>query len=73
MLRKALADDPATLEDLVYGFDALAAYVRDNEAAFLNIAARTLPVLNDGILLVAKEIDALKAEIEARNDKPDTR
>jgi len=72
MIRKALEDDPATLEYLVFGKDALFDHVKGNEAAFLRVVARILPVFSEGGILFAKEIDAIKAAIEARNDESDT-
>lgn len=71
MIRDALEDDPAALEYLVFGDDALHAHLQANEAASLNAVARMLTAVSEGIVLIAKEIDALKAAIEARDDKSD--
>jgi hypothetical protein len=37
----------------------------------MQVIGRMIPVINEGVILVAEEIDALKALIAARDDKPD--
>jgi hypothetical protein len=69
MLQEALEDLPATLEYLVFGPEALEDIDRD--AALMQVIGRMIPVINEGVILVAEEIDALKALIAARDDKPD--
>jgi hypothetical protein len=69
MVQEALEDLPATLEYLVFGPEALEDIDRD--AALMQVIGRMIPVINEGVILVAEEIDALKALIAARDDKPD--
>ena len=69
MVQEALEDLPATLEYLVFGPEALEDIDRD--AALMQVIGRMIPVINEGVILVAKEIDALKAVIAARDAKPD--
>jgi hypothetical protein len=69
MVQEALEDLPATLEYLVFGPEALEDIDRD--AALMQVIGRMIPVINEGVILVAEEIDALKALIAARDDKSD--
>jgi len=68
MVQEALEDLPATLEYFVFGPEALEDVASD--AALVQVIGRMIPALNEGVLLVAKEMDALKALIEARDDEP---
>jgi len=67
MVQEALEDLPATLEYLVSGPGALEDVA--SNAALIQVIGRMIPALDEGGLLVAKEIDALKALIEARDDR----
>jgi hypothetical protein len=72
MLTDAMADDPAILELHVFGQEAAEEALRASDgAAFINTVARILPVVSAGVLLALQEIDALKASIEASDDKTD--
>jgi hypothetical protein len=68
LLREALADDPAILELRVMGSDAARELVTRDEAAFVDLLARIIPVYNAMIEALSQEVDALRAALEARGD-----
>jgi len=52
----------------INGAQALEDLVKADDAAYHNMIALVIPVMSEGIILLAKEIDALKALVEARDN-----